>query len=466
MHSLLSELDCDVLLLHDCPHATQEGDTFSSGNGVLETLAACGFEPTTADLPGRHAFTSSLVQELAHAAHTRQWLSTVELHRRMINRLQAFLPSVHFVDDTYSVVQVNRETGMPMFEMPRRRTPIYSFASQTPRTIVLTPLSHTSSQAHQDDTRVILNAPTTNIHGSNGPDVLVAVRLKGQNFDVERWKSWLGTLSAEVRGRIKVAGIYPSFSLLLILRMSLLIWDMLPASPAISFIGFTSGRDHIKDFLKLSDPFAADEEESEAETGQGPKREKSLKHSTSRKGRRKSGSAPGENGEEDEDSDTEIEEEIQQAKTKSTKLGKGGRRKHAAQSAWPKVFQQPRAQIYWTEDEPYCLSQSEISLQHGSTTDTKTERIIEAFLGDVNEPSKLYMHDEIREFLMPADFEALQSGQEPMPLDPVAVLDERFPDTDSGGYTGGVSVLNPRELFEALLPVSVCFVAVPGLRAP
>ena len=84
LHSILNDVDCDVLLLQDCP-SIPEAQPFS-GNGTLEAFSARGFKPAVSEA-GKYSFTVSIVQELAHAAHTADWLSVVELHRRLINRM-------------------------------------------------------------------------------------------------------------------------------------------------------------------------------------------------------------------------------------------------------------------------------------------------------------------------------------------------------------------------------------------
>ncbi|KAK0703953.1 hypothetical protein B0T26DRAFT_794513 [Lasiosphaeria miniovina] len=174
IHSLLAEVDCDVLLLYDCCHAIQAGEP-SAGKGAVETLAACGFESIAAEV-GSHSFTSSLVHELARAAHTQEWLSVVGLHRKIINRLQAWMPRVCFTDNSYSMVQMDRQTGQPIFETQRRRTPIYCFLSKQPRTIILTPLL--PSRFNQEQQPFILLNPvldsprvaeSSNMIGSSQP---------------------------------------------------------------------------------------------------------------------------------------------------------------------------------------------------------------------------------------------------------------------------------------------------------
>ncbi|KAK0736471.1 hypothetical protein B0T21DRAFT_367008 [Apiosordaria backusii] len=207
IHSLLGEVDCDVLLLYDACHAIQAGEA-SRGKGVVEHIAACGFESIAAEV-GPHSFTNSLIQELAHATQTTEWLSVVELHRRLINRLQAWMPSVRFTDNTDSVVQVNRYTGRPEFERPRRRTPIYCFISKKPRTIILSPLPPPQLPPLAEEPFIYLNPPaTTPEMSSTGPGIFLGCRLRDQSLDIQKWKGWLLNAPSDALN-IEISAIYP-----------------------------------------------------------------------------------------------------------------------------------------------------------------------------------------------------------------------------------------------------------------
>jgi hypothetical protein len=61
IQTVFEECACDVLFLLDCCAAA--GAAPDSGQGVIETIAACGFE-TWAPGPGRHSFTNALVEVL------------------------------------------------------------------------------------------------------------------------------------------------------------------------------------------------------------------------------------------------------------------------------------------------------------------------------------------------------------------------------------------------------------------
>jgi hypothetical protein len=51
---------------------------------------------------------------------------------------------------------------------------------------------------------------------------------------------WLREAPPEARDLIKIEGFWGSFSSLLLVRMPIHVWDLLPESPAVSFVGFTT----------------------------------------------------------------------------------------------------------------------------------------------------------------------------------------------------------------------------------
>ena len=59
---------------------------------------------------------------------------------------------------------------------------------------------------------------------------------------IQAWKECsLRQLPPEAQG-IKIEGIYGSFSTLLLLRIPVVIWDLLPRNSAYSFVGFVSSK--------------------------------------------------------------------------------------------------------------------------------------------------------------------------------------------------------------------------------
>ncbi|KAK4449006.1 hypothetical protein QBC34DRAFT_380855 [Podospora aff. communis PSN243] len=368
MHTELEKAACDILLLYDCPHAVQPGETFT-GKGMIQTLAASPLDSSSATADTHHSFTPSLVQELAHAAHSSEPLSVVELHRRLISRQQTVAPKVYFTDDSYSIVQVNRQTGQPIVEPSRQRLPMHNLLTSSPiRTIVLSPLK-TDTPTPLEQPLVLLSPPSprpqshVDASSTDGPEVLIACRLKDQNIDAEKWKNWLANAAEGAKG-IKITAVYPSFSLLLLVKMPIAVWDMLPASPAMTFVGYTSGRDFSADLERV--------------LGKG-------KEPVKENGRVMAKVGPSCNH----------EKEVGYGEQRGFDL-----RRAVKTSIWPDVFTQGRPEAYVFEQEPHCLRMSEIFADDEST---QAQRIIREFVWNVeDDPAGKHIREEIQQFCEPA----------------------------------------------------------------
>ncbi|KAI0198865.1 hypothetical protein F4808DRAFT_434732 [Astrocystis sublimbata] len=76
----------------------------------------------------------------------------------------------------------------------------------------------------------------TNVHW---PRVMISVKLHNHDnieFTVKKWLSEIPPSAAEFRG------LFPCYgSHLLLLEVSVAIWDLLPPCPAVTFMGFITG---------------------------------------------------------------------------------------------------------------------------------------------------------------------------------------------------------------------------------
>ncbi|PMD44863.1 hypothetical protein L207DRAFT_240865 [Hyaloscypha variabilis F] len=263
---MFEEADADVLLLYDCCHsAATRASLLSQGNrGVTEVIAACGYEAVAPEV-GEHSFSSALIEVLAAASKGAPPapFSVAELHTRILTRLKCWTPS--FVKDGKGKYKED-SAGRLEYERQPRRTPIYSFLCETEprRSIVLAPLQDTSpSTAISGPSDGSLQQACNNLtqstfsqhSGSDDrakkrkrpadeeieyPQVLLAIRLDKHELDLEAWKECLlRQLPAEAK-EIKIEGIFSSFSTLLLLRLPVAVWDLLPANLAYSFIAFVT----------------------------------------------------------------------------------------------------------------------------------------------------------------------------------------------------------------------------------
>ncbi|KAL2123705.1 hypothetical protein VTJ04DRAFT_70 [Mycothermus thermophilus] len=439
LHPLLAEIDCHVLLLHDCLDAPAPAKTSSTftGNGLIETLAAGSIDtPSSEDADSNgNWFTTSVIQELARAAHTGAWLSGVELHKRLITRLHGnsnASTGILFRDSLYSFVQIDRRTGQPIIDPPTRRIPIHRYQAKRPQTVLLAPLEVPNNPS-DEESYVLLHPPKSPValeQESTGPGVLVTCRLRDPRVDVERWRQWLENAPEPARS-IQMSAIYPSFAAVLIVELPLAVWDMLTPSPAISFIAYTTGKNHISEFRRA---LTYDSEQGTLREDYGA-RYGPLEQS-------ERGSVIGLNG---------GRRESQQSRSSGAgnQVRSSENNSSSSDLLWPQVFEQQRTAVYQLEDIPYCLNVAELLPNDGST---KTDKILRAFVQD-DGPAVRYIADELRSFCASVDFEALASGRD-VPPEPVAILDERV--LNSRGPLGNeVKTLNRAQLYQALIARSL-----------
>lgn len=260
---MLEEADADFLLLLDCCHAAAlpTTDCHQRTGGVVEVIAACGYENVAAEVD-QHSFTKALTETLAIVSKARPF-SIGELHSRVLSRLKCCAPQLA-LDREGNYIK-NTE-GLLLYERQPRKTPIYSILCETfPRRsivlgLLLDSLSSSSSDCDQEDSD---SSPTTSPElsdsdgeskrtfqscrleagqpGSQFPQVLLAIRLDDDKFDLAAWVEWVRNAPLEAKD-IHIQSTYGSFSTLVLIRMPIPVWNMLPENPAYSFVGFvTSG---------------------------------------------------------------------------------------------------------------------------------------------------------------------------------------------------------------------------------
>jgi len=278
---MLEEADSDVLLLYDSCHsaATTTTGPRHDATSVTEVIAACGFEAIAAEVD-KHSFTNALSQTLAEASQHLPF-SVGQLHSRVLSRLKGWTPSLETNEDGEYAEYSN---GRLKYERQPRRTPIYSILCENKarRSIILAPLpvstnsatnsgdsslfsgpsSGNSSQSSskkrkrtedcdRSDSSPLSNPISDNISQSSSqkrkrsgdcvktPQILLAVRLDNDELDIPVWVEWIRNLPAEGKD-IHIEGQYHSCSTLLLLRLPVAVWNLLPPDPAYSFISFVT----------------------------------------------------------------------------------------------------------------------------------------------------------------------------------------------------------------------------------
>ncbi len=263
---MLEQARSDVLILLDCCAAASSAT--GSGNGITEIIAACGFEAWAPGV-GQHSFTRSLVDELKYLGSMGPF-STSLLHNKVLSRVKYWKPRF--------------APSASHHEM--RRTPIYIVISNEtrPRSIELEPLG--SQKLTDSNTRDV--SPTSSIHDSTFsslstsvdqastseiasksssssldgvwpdkdfacPKVLMSIALEEEQWlSPQHWTDWIRSIPALVK-YANIEGVYKSDSTLILISIPIAIWNLVPADPAILFLGFSKSQN-----LLTSPPFAGD----------------------------------------------------------------------------------------------------------------------------------------------------------------------------------------------------------------
>ena len=245
-----------MLLLYDCCQSAVTATTgFHRGNiGAKEAIAACGYETVAAEA-GEHSFTKALTETLVAASKGFPF-SVGELHARVLSRLICWTPNF---DKDEKGKYKEGEDGRLQLEHQPRKTPIYSVLceSKLRRNIILAPLRRaipvvftpsqigvsgssagTSPASYADSSTANSKKRKRSAEEeTKWPQVVLSVRLGKDDFEIPTWKEWIRSIPAEAKD-IKVEGVYKSFSTLLLVRMPVAVWDMLPENEAYSFVGF------------------------------------------------------------------------------------------------------------------------------------------------------------------------------------------------------------------------------------
>jgi hypothetical protein len=256
---MLEEADADVLLLFDCCHsaAVPTTDSQQRSTGVMEVISACGYDEIAPEVD-EHSFTKALTHTLAIASKGLPF-SVGHLHSRTLSKLKCWSPALLKQGGKY----VENAQGRLLYEHQPRKTPVYSIICETNprRSIILEPMPPSPDFSKSGSE----HNPPNSSDGSSGSSclddhdecssrkrkrpheddkhsqILLAVRLTNGTINHNTWVDWLRAAPPEARD-IRLEGIYGSFSTLLVLRMPVAVWNLLPENPSYSFIGFvTSG---------------------------------------------------------------------------------------------------------------------------------------------------------------------------------------------------------------------------------
>lgn len=82
------------------------------------------------------------------------------------------------------------------------------------------------------------------------PQVLLAVGLGSDTFDEAAWLEWLQVAHPQCTD-VKIEGKYDSFPKLLLLRMPIATWHLLPQNSAYTFVGFVSSENKVSKLAQV-----------------------------------------------------------------------------------------------------------------------------------------------------------------------------------------------------------------------
>ena len=251
-----------MLILLDCCEAGSSVGNPSEGH--TEIMGACGFESDTPGV-GDHSFTRSLIEELRYYGERRRHISTAFLYSKIFARAK---------DSWFLRFERNADSE-------RRRTPyhIHLTDRSMQRCIELTPMAplpppsvhlpglHTpaSQPPSAEQSSATSTSPLEDVDMSDPaesdpsqssetsiesqelqPRVLISVGLEQEQIlRTEDWIDWLKSFPALARW-IHLESAYVSDSNLLLISLPVVLWDMLPKHPAISFISFVRSRNLLK----------------------------------------------------------------------------------------------------------------------------------------------------------------------------------------------------------------------------
>lgn len=86
------------------------------------------------------------------------------------------------------------------------------------------------------------------------PKVLLSVALEEEQWlSPQQWSDWMRSIPALVK-HAHVEGVYKSHSTLLLLSVSIAIWNLIPANPAILFVGFSKSNNLVDVQSSQEDP--------------------------------------------------------------------------------------------------------------------------------------------------------------------------------------------------------------------
>lgn len=234
IQTLLERSKSDVLILLDCC-AGAASATFPNGNSITETISASSWDAIAPD-PGRYSFTNALIEVL------QEWrlrsFSAAMLHAEVLARLKHPRPITingkHFEARSTPVhFMMTANHKAPSIEMTRLLPPE---KVPDPTTSHAAPPLLTGRAADPGDP--IATGLAASEPNEDSPHVMISLALEDdQRLDINAWEQWLNAFPAMAK-YVKVQGVFKSHSTMMLLSLPVMVWDLLPEDPAVSFVAF------------------------------------------------------------------------------------------------------------------------------------------------------------------------------------------------------------------------------------
>lgn len=238
IQTLLERSMSDVLILLDCC-AGAASATFPNGKSTTETISASSWDAIAPD-PGRYSFTNALIEVLGEWRH--KTFSAAMLHAEILARLkhprpilingkrfEARATPVHFM--------MTSDHRAPSIEMSR---------ILSPELLPPSPARDPSPERLPVGRGPVIDGECYTEPNEDSPHVLISLALEDdQRLDLNAWEQWLSSFPALAK-YVKVQGVFKSHSTLLLLSMSVSVWDLLPEDQACSFVAFIRSNNLIK----------------------------------------------------------------------------------------------------------------------------------------------------------------------------------------------------------------------------
>ncbi|PMD37699.1 hypothetical protein L207DRAFT_493250 [Hyaloscypha variabilis F] len=242
---LFLKAKADVIFLFDCCAAASAATLSPNVIGTKETIAACGFEAQAPE-PGAHSFTCELIEVLDKWKFKAPF-SVAMLHSELLANLRHPKPK----KDMFGKLVESRRTPVYIVTTSNAKAISLELARQSP--VATPPTSESSTNDSgpkepdtekyaQDQLNRVLPEGDLNI-----PHVLISLALEGEQLlEIGAWEKWLGDCPAFAK-YARIEGMYKSHSTLLILSVSVIIWDLRPDNQACSFIGYVNSTNLVRE---------------------------------------------------------------------------------------------------------------------------------------------------------------------------------------------------------------------------